>query len=471
MTTLDTVNVEEQACAATECGPADPEATGSSRLIVALDCNRPTVLGRRVVLAGLDEVIVVRESADRNARSRRTAALFLSDSNISRQHLAVRRTPSGWRLDDLGSRNGTFRNGKLVDSAMLADGDLIEAGSTMLVFRQDDKPWRDVLDRDLMAEIDVASPTRTLHAQLEQQACSAVRIAPSRVPVLIRGETGTGKELMARAIHDASGRRGPFVAVNCGGLSHELLHRSLFGCGCDAVPDAPERREGLIQRAHRGTLFLDEVAELSPDSQAALLRFLHDGEVRPVGASDVLNVDVRVVSATHQDVQQRIADGLLRHDFYGRIAGYEVRLPPLRDRREDLGMLIAAILSRLAASRRSITLHKAAARALFGYSWPLNIRELEHALEVALALSEDHEIRVEHLPSAILEHALARDGTLTPSDRALRSQLLASLRQSRGNIAAVARVMDRAPVQIRRWCRRLQIDPGYFRARRATQDG
>jgi transcriptional regulator of acetoin/glycerol metabolism len=170
-------------------------------------------------------------------------------------------------------------------------------------------------------------------------------------------------------------------------------------------------------------------------------------------------------------VQQRISDGLLRHDFYGRIAGYEVRLPPLRDRREDLGMLIAGILSRTAASRRSITLHKAAARALFDYSWPLNIRELEHALEVALALSEDHEIRVEHLPSAILENALAHDETLSPSDRTLRSQLLANLRRSRGNIAAVARVMDRAPIQIRRWCRRLQIDPAYFRTRRATQDG
>jgi transcriptional regulator of acetoin/glycerol metabolism len=443
----------------------------SSRLVVVLDCNRPTVLGRRMVLDRLDEVVVARESADGNIRTGRAATLFVADSDVSRQHLAVRRTSSGWVLEDLGSKNGTFRNGELVHNTILADGDLIEAGSTMLLFRQDDAPWREVLDRDLMAEVDIASATRTLHVHLERQAQNAMRIASSRVPVLICGETGTGKELMARTIHEASGRRGAFVPVNCGGLPHELLHSSLFGDCRDAVPGASEGREGLIQRAHHGTLFLDEVAELSPDSQAALLRVLHDGEVRPVGASSTANVDVRVVSATHQDVQQRIADGQFRRDFYGRIAGYEVQLPALRDRPEDLGMLIAAILSKVAASRRSITLHKAAARALFGYSWPLNIRELEHALEVALALSEDHEIRVEQLPNEILEHSPAGDGTLSPSDRALRSRLLASLRQSHGNIAAVARVMDRAPVQIRRWCRRLQIDPAYFRDGRTTQDG
>jgi transcriptional regulator of acetoin/glycerol metabolism len=461
MSMPDTVKVEQQAGAASERSPAGSSAMGSSRLIVALDCNRLTLSGRRMVLDELDEVIVTRESADLNARKGRTATLFVADSSMSRQHLAVRRTPSGWRLEDLRSKNGTLRNGKLVDNAMLSDGDLIEAGNTMLLFRQDDRPWGELLDRDLMAEVDVASATRTLHAHLEQQIKNAMRIAPFRVPVLIRGETGTGKELIARALHESSGRRGAFVPVNCGGLSHELLHSSLFGQSRDAVP-------GLIQRAHHGTLFLDEVAELSPDSQAALLRVLHDGEVRPIGASDVVNVDVRVISATHQDVQQRIADGLFRCDFFGRIAGYEVWLPPLRDRREDLGMLIAAILSRMAASRKSITLHKAAARALFGYSWPLNIRELEHVLEVALALSDDHEIRVEHLPNAILEHPSARDGILSPSDRALRSQLLASLRQSRGNVAAVARMMDRAPVQIRRWCRRLQIDPAYFRDGRTT---
>jgi DNA-binding NtrC family response regulator len=284
------------------------------------------------------------------------------------------------------------------------------------------------------------------------------------VPVLVRGETGTGKELVARAVHEVSGRRGGFVPVNCGALPRNLIESELFGHRRGAFSGANEDREGLIRHAHQGTLFLDEIAELPPDSQIALLRFLQEGEVRPVGASTTVKVDVRVIAATHQDVKQRLGDGRFRSDLYGRISGFELTLPPLRDRREDLGLLIAAILTRVCPDPSQISLNKSVARALFRYAWPQNIRELENALRAAVGLSDGGELRLEHLPGAVREQEPTAGGPLlSTKDRALREQLIELLRDSAGNISAVARAMQRAPVQIRRWCNRLQIDVTDFR--------
>jgi DNA-binding NtrC family response regulator len=280
--------------------------------------------------------------------------------------------------------------------------------------------------------------------------------------VLVRGETGTGKELMARAIHDASGRPGPFVAVNCGALPRTLIESELFGHRRGAFSGAGDDHDGLFRRAHRGTLFLDEIAELPAESQVALLRVLQEGEVRPVGASESVQVDVRVIAASHQDLPRRIADGRFRQDLYGRIAGFEITMPALRDRREDLGTLIATILRRICPYPERFTLHRDAASALLRYPWPQNIRELEQALRSAVALCDDGKLRLAHLPPAIASYRIA--GTaLSAGDAALRARLVELLGDSAGNVAAVARAMSRAPVQIRRWCRRLQIDLATFR--------
>jgi transcriptional regulator of acetoin/glycerol metabolism len=187
--------------------------------------------------------------------------------------------------------------------------------------------------------------------------------------------------------------------------------------------------------------------------------------VRPVGASETIKVDVRVVAATHQDLEYRIANGQFRQDLYGRIAGFEVALPPLRERREDLGMLIASVLGRLAgADGAPITLHKAAARALFRYPWPLNVRELEQSLSAACALSEGAQIRLEDLPPILRDYDPPDVQGLSERDRVLRERVVDLMRKCGGNIAAVGRAMDRAPVQIRRWCQRLNIDPSHFRS-------
>jgi DNA-binding NtrC family response regulator len=435
---------------------------GAPRLIVVVECRRLTVPALRLSLASLDEVTLGRDACREVVRSGRSATLSVPDHETSRKHLSVRRQPAGWEVADLASKNGISVNGASVRVATLTDGDVIEAGGTLLMFREDGAPVEGT-DRDLAGDPDTAMAFRTVSLELEHRVHQLTRIARAGVPVLVRGETGTGKELVARAVHDASGRRGAFVPVNCGALPRNLIESELFGHRRGAFSGANGERDGLVRRGHQGTLFLDEIAELPEESQVALLRVLQDGEVRPVGASEAVNVDVRVVAATHQDLQKRIADGRFRQDLYARLSGFEVTLPPLRERREDLGSLIAGILPRLVAQPERVTLHRASARLLLRYGWPLNIRELEQALRAAVALAEDGEIRPEHLPEAICNHVPPALASLRPEDRVLRERVVELLREHGGNVTAVGRAMGKAPIQIRRWCRRLHVELAQFR--------
>ncbi|HEX7843396.1 MAG TPA: sigma 54-interacting transcriptional regulator [Kofleriaceae bacterium] len=435
---------------------------GTPRLIVVVECRRLTVPALRLSLANLDEVTLGRDSRRRVTRHGRSAALAIPDYETSRKHLSVRRQPAGWEIADLGSKNGISVNGEPVRAATLTDGDVIEVGGTLLMFREDGV-LADDTDRDLAEEPDTPVAFRTVSLDLEHRVHQLTRIARAGVPVLVRGETGTGKELIARAVHDASGRRGAFVPINCGALPRNLIESELFGHRRGAFSGANEERDGLVRRAHLGTLFLDEIAELPEESQVALLRVLQEGEVRPVGASDAVKVDVRIVAATHQDLQKRIADGRFRQDLYARLSGFELSLPPLRDRREDLGSLIAGILPRSAPQSERITLHRASARLLLRYGWPLNIRELEQGLRAAVALTDDGEIRPEHLPEAIRSYVPATLASLRPEDRVLRERVIELLREHGGNVTAVGRAMGKAPIQIRRWCRRLHVELALFR--------
>ncbi len=438
------------------------------RLVVAFDCRAPLTAGLRVSLVGVGALIVGRGAVRAVTRTSTGTGreLVLADHELSRQHARLVRAVGGWEVHDLGSKNGTQVNGERIARAALVDGDVIEVGATILVFREDAGDGPVPRDRDLSAEPDTLVPFRSLVPIVEQRSADLLKIAPAPVPVLIWGETGTGKELVARAVHDCSGRRGPFVAVNCGALSRHLVESELFGHRRGAFSGARDDHDGLVRRADKGTLFLDEIAELPEDAQVALLRVLQEGEVRPVGSSDVITVDVRVVAATHQDLRARIVDGRFRHDLYGRLAGFEAVLMPLRDRRDDLGTIVAALLPRLAGvigDPGSITFHRQAARALFNYPYPLNVRELEQTLRTAAVLADGGEIRFEHLPEVIRNHVPAGASALRPEDRALRERLIELLRHSNGNVTAAGRALDKAPMQIRRWCRRFGIDLASFR--------
>ncbi len=217
-------------------------------------------------------------------------------------------------------------------------------------------------------------------------------VAPRSTTVLVMGETGTGKELVARAIHDLSQRaQGPFVTVNCAAIPEALLEAELFGHSRGAFTGAVQSRLGRIHAAHGGTLFLDEAGELPLGMQAKLLRFLQHGEVQRLGSSDVFRVDVRVVAATNADLSERVSRGEFRADLYYRLSIFPIRLPPLRERAEDIVPIALNHLDALCreASAPEKRLSRPAEELLRRHSWPGNVRELQHAVERALILSED----------------------------------------------------------------------------------
>jgi two-component system response regulator HydG len=230
------------------------------------------------------------------------------------------------------------------------------------------------------------------------------RFALSDAPVLIQGETGTGKELAARGLHDQSVRKGgPFVALNCAALPENLLESELFGHTRGAFTDAREKRQGLFLEASGGTLFLDEIAELPLALQAKLLRALQDRKIRPIGSDKEVSFDARILSATHRDLDARVDSGQFREDLYYRLNVLSLELPPLRARGSDVLVLSNAYLKQIAArSQKSVTsIAPEAARKLMSYAWPGNARELANVIERAVALAEYDEITVADLPDKI----------------------------------------------------------------------
>jgi len=228
--------------------------------------------------------------------------------------------------------------------------------------------------------------------------------APSSATVLLLGESGTGKELFARALHEHSLRaQAPFVPINCAAIPETILESELFGYEKGAFTGAAQRKEGRIERAQAGTLFLDEVGELSPAVQVKLLRFLQEGEIERLGGTAPIKVDCRVVAATNRDLAVQVKEGRFREDLFYRLNVIQVQLPPLRDRPEDVPLLADHFVVRYSAKngKPARALTAAALEALEAYSWPGNVRELENAIERAVVLSHDTELDVDALPQAV----------------------------------------------------------------------
>jgi len=230
------------------------------------------------------------------------------------------------------------------------------------------------------------------------------RVAGSTATVLVEGESGTGKELVARAIHTHSPRAGaPFVPVNCTALTESLLESELFGHARGAFTGAVAAKRGLFEAANGGTMFLDEIGDMGPKMQAQLLRTLQDGEVKPVGGSEPIRVDVRIVCATNKDLDEEVKAGRFREDLYFRINVVTVHLPPLRERREDVPILVAHFLAKLARRERraAAALSPEALKLLSGYTWPGNVRELENAIERAVAVAKGGVVLPSDLPPEV----------------------------------------------------------------------
>ncbi|HEX3759162.1 MAG TPA: sigma 54-interacting transcriptional regulator [Kofleriaceae bacterium] len=457
----------------------EPEPGTTPYLVVLAISDDLHAPSSRHLLTEIDEV-----RFGRGARSvtrmtigeTRVLELRLPDAWMSSQHGRLVRGPAGWVLDDPTSKNGSLINGQVTRQGVVGDGALIELGHSFLLFC--DQPVEHAATDDLI-DGELGAPSlalATFVGPLADGFAALHRLARTPVSIVVLGETGTGKEVVARALHAMSGRTGAFVAVNCGALPASLLEAELFGHRRGAFTGAVGERTGLVRSAEGGTLFLDEIGELPPASQTAFLRVLQEREVVPIGDDRPVKVDVRLCAATHRDLSGLVERGLFRDDLFGRISGFTLALPPLAERRADFGLLLRALLAEIPGASE-LRFVPAALRALFTHRWPLNIRALEKTLLTAATLATDGVIQTSHLVELVRRPTPLPDEVRTPAasspgftpvprtqhDEALRERLVGLLTVHHGNVVAVSRAIGTRRTQIYRWARRFGIDLDGFR--------
>lgn len=395
--------------------------------------------------------------------SGRDADLVLADPSVSRRHLLLELAPEGLAVTDLGSSNGTFYLGQRVERATLGFGSRVRIGATELLFEPDVAPVPgDLAEEGLQSYrgLTGASPAmRRLFSLL-------TRLEGSLAHVLVEGPSGSGKELVARAIQSGSVLANrPFVSLNCGAIGRELVLSELFGHRRGAFTGAHENRRGAFDEAHEGTLFLDEVGELPLDVQPALLRALELGEIRSLGETQARRVKVRVLAATNRNLERDVKQGLFRQDLYYRLAVVKVRVPALHERPEDIPLLA----ERIALDEGAGTLPADFVAALQSRAWEGNVRELRNAVQSYLALGETQagaetdplESALEQMVAVCAPYGDQKEAVLSTFTRLY---VRAMLRRTGGNQSEAARLAG--------------LDRGYFgrllakgAAREAQKDG
>jgi len=420
------------------------------------DADAPLAELSSHTLDGIDRVVLQRSERFSATRTARELILGIADPRMSEHHAELVWLADRWELRDLQSKNGVRVGGAPVTRRALVPGDIFECGRTFFALTA---PVAIGEPRDRIVATDTTQ-LATFDPDLAAALATLDRAAASEVAVgiVIVGETGTGKEVVARAIHARSGRSGAFVALDAGALPPELIEGTLFGHVRGAFSDATTDQLRTLRTADRGTLFLDELADLPPRGQSALLRALQEHAVVPLGTTRPILLDLRIVVATQRPLDALVAGGTLRADLAHRLAGVVLELPALRDRCCDLGFLVATLLRRIPDASRPARFAPAAVRALLAHPWPGNVRELEKCLAVAAVHAGTGTVEAEHLALATPEAA-----PLSDSDRGRRQELVACLAEHRGNISAVARALGKDRVQIRRWLERFALDPDAYR--------
>jgi two-component system response regulator GlrR len=310
----------------------------------------------------------------------------------------------------------------------------------------------------------------TRSQRMEEVLRQAKLVAGSDASVLIVGDSGSGKELLAQAIHLASARaKGPFMAINCAAIPEHLLESELFGHAKGAFSGAIYAHRGLFQAAQGGTLFLDEIGDMPLSLQAKLLRALQDRSVRPVGSTEMVPIDVRVISATHRDLSESIRSGAFRPDLYYRLNVVSLALPPLSERREDIPLLCAHFVEELAAryAKPARTFAPEAMELLVNASWPGNVRQLLNVVEQTVALSTSPVV-----PASLVQQALRDDNTMMVSlDEARRTfehdYLVRLLRTTEGNVTQAARMAQRNRTEFYKLLQRHNLSPALFKTEKA----
>jgi transcriptional regulator with GAF, ATPase, and Fis domain len=423
----------------------------------------------------------------------------ISDHLMSRRHCVVELSDGRCTLRDLGSANGTYVNGMPVRERTLSHGDRIRVGDSVLLFLQagNDTPQsaaetdtaETIDDRTrriaranvkaaaaepppgspdaIVAEVLAGRMTLQAHDMVGESApMRAVyeciqKVAPRDSTVLVTGETGTGKELAARAIHQNSPRAArPFVAVNCAALTESLLESELFGHEKGAFTGAIALKKGKFEVAEGGTIFLDEIGELAPALQARLLRALQHHEFERVGGTRTIKMNVRLIAATNQDLPAAVASGRFRQDLWYRLNVVGLTMPPLRERRADIPTLAAHFAAKYGRGR-AVELSHDAIDVLRAYDWPGNVRELENAIERAVVLGCSDKIVADDLPSAVLQSSTALPHDGAAYHRAVldvkRRLILDAIDRSGGNYTAAARLLGINPTYLHRLVNNLQL--------------
>ncbi len=369
--------------------PPPPEALAAETLELG-DRNSLRVSGFCLrVTHGLDVGRSVERSGDRTViGSQETADLCLTDPAVSRFHCEIVSHGRSLLVRDLGSTNGTYVDGTRVLEAFVAPGATLTLGQTVLQV----EPTKRAVELDLWPSPEFGVMVGRSPAMRRAFSLLA-RAAKSQASVLLSGETGTGKEAAAESIHRESERAdGPFIVVDCGAVPANLLESELFGHEKGAFTGAHQQRKGAFEAARGGTIFLDEIGELDGELQPKLLRVLEKREIKRLGSNEYAPVDVRVVAATHRNLRADVNSKRFRPDLYYRLAVIEVTLPPLRDRAEDLPLLLSALLEAtgLSAQPEAVIVRDPSFTAkLLKHSWPGNVRELRNYVERCVALNEE----------------------------------------------------------------------------------
>ncbi len=382
--------------------------------------------------------------------------LVLDDTTVSRLHCEIVRESRGYLLRDLGSTNGTLLDGAEIREVFLRPGSILTVGKVELKVRTFAERI-EVLpsERQIFGEVVGKSQVmRQIFGLLE-------RLAPSDATILLGGETGTGKDILARSIHDASPRKGrPLIVVDCGAVVGSLIESELFGHEKGAFTGASAARQGAFELADGGTLFLDEIGELPLDLQPKLLRVLEQRSFRRVGGNREKRVEIRVIAATKRNLKMEVERGKFREDLYFRLAVVPIHLPPLRERIEDLPLLVERLLEMLSAEvpkAPPVTIAGAALQALGSHDWPGNVRELRNVLARAVYLTRaagESEVRLGHVPVGMamgggpqlapsFDPTLSYRETKTRFEDAFEKRYVSWLLDRHdGNISAAARAAD-----------------------------
>jgi DNA-binding NtrC family response regulator len=393
-------------------------------------------------------------------------------NSISRNHVQIAAVGAALLLEDLHSHNGTTANGVRCTKATLREGDVIGVGPILLVVDRAPAEYR------IPQHPDLIGASYALSKVLQ----SIDKVARSRTAVLIRGETGTGKELVAKALHVASGRPGHIHAVNCATLSGDLLNSEIFGHTRGSFTGADRTRAGLLEAAHRGTLFLDEIGDAPIELQLSLFRFLENGEIRPVGSEKLKKVDVRIIAASNQDFGAMVQSGRFRKELYSRLKGWVLDLPPLRERVDDIPLIARHFVREF--KREDTPIHGRLMAALLLYAWPENVRELKHVIERAvLEAGEEAPIPLSPylerylLPQRRISGGPHSAGTkqgpsghvgaggARPAGKPHANRLMEVLLEHAGNVRQAAAALGVSRNTFYRWLEEYAIDPTKYRGK------